>query len=230
MSNDEISTKALEWVKKNKKAVITHFAENAEYVSDTAPVTVFMAGSPGAGKTEFSKRLIQRFNQKPIRIDADEIRTICPDYTGDNAHLFQEAANKGVNMLYDYSLKHNYNVILDGTFAYGGVDENIQRSLDKNRKVEIFFIYQNPIQAWEFTKKRELVEKRKVSKEVFIRAFVASQKNITEVKKSFGNKIELNVIVKDFEKDLEKLEINASGVDYFIKDTYNEEDLEKILK
>lgn len=69
------------------------------------PVSIFMAGSPGAGKTEVSKELVKEFDRKPMRIDADELRALCPDYVGTNAHLFQKAANKAINVLYDYALK-----------------------------------------------------------------------------------------------------------------------------
>ncbi|MBI3255577.1 MAG: zeta toxin family protein [Candidatus Andersenbacteria bacterium] len=118
---------------------------------------MFMAGSPGAGKTEVSKRLLSRFEQKPLRIDADEIRTLMPGYVGANACLFQKAATKGVHILYDLALEKSYNAILDGTFAYYDVLQNIQRSLDRGRKVEIFFVYQSPYHAWGFTKKRGFV-------------------------------------------------------------------------
>ena len=152
-------------------------------MADELPTTLFMAGSPGAGKTEISKRLVPRFKQKPIRIDADEIRTICPWYTGNNAHVFQDAATKGVHILYDYALKNNINVILDGTFAYNGALENIKRSLDRGRKVEIFFVYQDPLQALDFTKKREALEQRRVSREVFTDSFLKQERVSIKQKK-----------------------------------------------
>ena len=188
-----------------------------------------MAGSPGAGKTEISKRLMAQFKQKPIRIDADEIRAECPGYTGTNAHIYQKAATKGVQILHDYALDKSINIILDGTFAYNGALENIQRSLDHGRKVEIFFVYQDPIEAWEFTKKREELEKRRVSKEVFIDAFFKARENINEAKKRFGSEIQLNLIIKDYEKDLERLELNVENVDYYIEKGYTKSSLEQLL-
>jgi len=220
---------AFERIKENHKFVIEKFATSAEIISDTQPISLFMAGSPGAGKTEFSKRLVAHFKQKPIRIDADEIRAMCHGYTGCNAHVFQKAATKGVNILYDYALKNNLNVILDGTFAYGSSLENIERSLSRKRTGQIYFIYQDPVQAWEFTKKREEIEHRKVSKEVFIRSFFKSRENTNEAKAHFGNLIELNLIVKDFEKDLERLEINIPNIDHYIEKRYTEDELNNIL-
>lgn len=230
--NDEelkLSEEAFRWIKINYKKVIQKFADTTEYAADELPTTLFMAGSPGAGKTEISKRLIPRFKQKPIRIDADEIRTLCPGYAGNNAHVFQNAATKGVHILYDYALKNNINAILDGTFAYNGALENIKRSLDHDRKVEIFFVYQNPLQAWDFTKKREALEQRRVSKEVFIDSFLKARENVNKAKATFGQSIELNLIIKDFEKDLEQLEINIENIDRYIKKSYNKNELDKLF-
>lgn len=230
--NDEelkLSEGAFRWIKINRKEVIQKFADTTEYAADALPTTLFMAGSPGAGKTEISKRLVPRFKQKPIRIDADEIRTLCPGYAGNNAHVFQEAATKGVHVLYDYALKNKINVIFDGTFAYNGALQNIKRSLDHGRKVEIFFVYQDPLQAWDFTKKREALEQRRVSKEVFIDSFFKARENVNKAKTIFGPNIELNLIIKDFEKDLEQLEINIENIDRYIKKSYTKNELEKLF-
>ncbi|MBP6856556.1 MAG: zeta toxin family protein [Candidatus Pacebacteria bacterium] len=231
MNDDElkISEQAFLWVKNNEKYIIEKFTSGVEYVPDIQPTTLFMAGSPGAGKTEISKRFMERWKQKPIRIDADEIRVLCPGYSGVNAHLFQKAANKGVNILYDYALGKDLNIILDGTFAYGGAEVNIQRSIKHKRKVEIFFVYQNPLQAWEFTKKREIEESRRVSKDIFINAYLKSQENVNQAKINFNTQIELHLIIKDFEKDLEQIEFNIQSVDPYLKKEYTEETLREIL-
>lgn len=120
----ELELSAYRWLKANKAVLIAQCANEVECLPDAKPTTVFMAGSPGAGKTEISKRFISRFEHKPVRIDADEIRSICPGYTGQNANIFQKAASKGVHILYEYALKNDLNVILDGTFAYNGALEN----------------------------------------------------------------------------------------------------------
>lgn len=231
MTEEEIklSEEAHSWIKKNRKALIEKFDSAEKCEPDVLPTTLFMAGSPGAGKTEISKRLMAEFKQKPIRIDADEIRTICPGYTGANAHIFQKAATKGVQTLQDYALDRSINIILDGTFAYYGALENIQRSLDHGRKVVIFFVYQDPIEAWEFTKKREALEKRRVSKGIFIDAFLKARENVNKAKERFGSKIQLNLVIKDYEKDLERLELNIENVDNYIEKEHDQTSLKQLL-
>ena len=188
-----------------------------------------MAGSPGAGKTEFSRRLAEQFKQKPVIIDADEIRKIIPGYVGKEAYLFQKAATKGVNFLYDHVCKNSLNVIIDGTFAYADPVENIRRSLKHNRNVEIYFLYQDPIVSWKFTKIRERKEFRNVPKDVFINAYLKSIENVTTVKKDFGNNIKLNLVIKDFTKDSKTLHLDIASLEKNVPKLYTARELSKII-
>ena len=117
------SDEALKYLKSNKREFFDRLADKSTYLSDTVSVSLFMAGSPGAGKTEMSKRLTEIFKSKPIRIDADEIREFFPEYKGTNSYIFQHAADKGINMLLDYALHKNINFILDATFAYAEAEK-----------------------------------------------------------------------------------------------------------
>lgn len=226
-----ISEEAFHFIKTHEKDIIARFAPPEICHPVENPVSLFMAGSPGAGKTEVSKSFVKRFKDIPVRIDADEIRPLCPGYTGANAHLFQKAANKGVNYLYDYALHHNLNCILDGTFAYAGAEENIERSLAHKRRVELWFVYQDPVRAWEFTKAREAQEARHVSKDVFIRAVAESRRNTRAVKERFKDQVELNLLVKDYEDGKEDFRLNISSgeLDRRTEGHYTAEELGKIL-
>ena len=224
-----LSQQAVRWMKSQEAWLISKFCHEAAEESDSFLVSVFMAGSPGAGKTEVSKELIKFFKKKPVRIDADEIRSLCPGYTGNNAHVFQQAANKGVNMLYDYVLHSHYNVILDGTFAYAGALDNIQRSVDKGRMVLLDFVYQDPIVAWEFTKKREALEKRHVSKDVFIDTYFRSQEHVNQAKARFDDQVLLTLFIKVHEKVTEFSQINIPRLDPYLPKVYSRSELEKLI-
>ncbi len=166
-----------------------------------------------------------------MRIDADEIRAFCPGYSGTNAHVFQDAANKGVNILYDHALENSINCILDGTFAYADVVQNIERSLKRARRVEIWFVYQDPKTAWAFTKAREVVESRRVAKNVFIRALFKSRDNAKMVKEKFGSSVELNILLKNYSTGQEELWLNrqAQDLDHLANGSYSAEELEHEL-
>ena len=231
MTEEELqqSKTAEVYIKKHKNLLIEKFASEKDYVPDVHPVSLFMAGSPGAGKTEVSKRLIEEFENKPVRIDADEIRSMFDGYTGMNAHIFQVACTIGVHKLYDYVLKNELNTILDGTFAYAKALENVDRSIRRNREVRIYYLYQEPVLAWEITKKREALEHRHVSKEVFIEAFFRARENAEGAKETFGDRVKLNLIIKNAKEGTDEIIINISRIDQFLKVRYTVDILKKQL-
>ena len=93
MSTDsQIETGAIDFARKHKKDIAKRITSKADYPPEKNPVSVFMAGSPGAGKTEASKELIDELTDGKndiIRIDPDELRSEFPGYQGDNSYLFQ---------------------------------------------------------------------------------------------------------------------------------------------
>ncbi len=220
----------VEYIKSNKKILIQKFANPAIYESKKIPATIFMAGSPGAGKTEFSKNLIEILKKPLVRIDADEIRELFPDYTGSNSHLFQSACSKGVEILYDHIIHKKYDAIIDGTLSSIGVArKNISRALDHHRLVAIFYLYQDPKIAWEFTKAREEIEGRRITKDVFVDTFFKAKENVNAIKKDFGDKVILFLIEKDFKHDVEKFRINIPSIDKLLRIDYTPQTLKKML-
>jgi glutaredoxin-related protein len=237
MTKDEekISSEATKYVLENKKKIVSHFADLDTFPSFDAAFTIFMAGSPGAAKTEFSKKYIKAIYElypdiKVVRLDADEIRSLIPQYTGSNSYLIQSAAIKGVEKIFDFCQKHKQNVIVDGTFAsYPVSRKDVIRAVSRKRSVDIFYLYQDPIIAWEFTKKREILEGRNVSRDVFINAYFFAKENVNKIKKELGDKITLTVILMDRNNNSFKSYFNVALVDNYIKIPYNKQELEKIL-
>ena len=229
LDEQKISDNAFQYVKSHSDEIIRKFAGQSVLVA--TPVSLFMAGSPGAGKTEVSKGLMRQFDTVPVLIDADEIRALCLGYTGANAHLFQKAATKGVHILYDYALHEKLHLILDGTFAYSDSIKNIQRSLDYARKAELWFVYQDPIRAWEFTKAREALEARHVSKDVFIRTFLMAKENTKQAKMHFRTSLTLNLLIKNMDNTDGRMQLNIQHdqLDPYIGHSYTAEDLDGIL-
>ena len=233
-----VSDDAYKEVKKKKKQIIDKFANIENYPAVENPFTIFMAGSPGAGKTEFSEdfdpdlfKFVEHQDTKIVRIDADEIRHLLDQFTGSNASEVQRAASKGVDFLFDHVQKKCQNAIVDGTFANREISfKNVDRALGRNRSVGIFYIYQTPQVAWEFTKKRNKIEKRDISKQVFINAFFSAKDNVNEVKEMLKDKIMVDLIIKNYEnKDL-KYHINIQNIDHHIKESYTAGQLKSLLE
>ena len=231
MFSKEVHNNAVKYVKENKKQLLEYFAGNHICPTQKDPISIFMAGSPGAGKTEFSKNLIKEYKLEIVRIDADEIREQIPGYNGNNSDDVQGGSALGVEKLYDYVLKNKKSCILDATFANFDISRtNIQRSIRKNRPVLIYYIYQDPLIAWKFTKAREVVEGRVVPKEIFIKSFLQAKNNVNEIKKIFKENIRLNIVEKNLENNkLENLYLNIDKIDNYLKIEYNEETLNSLL-
>src|SRR5580700_1505543 len=130
------------WARKKKKELDYIFGSPDRIPPTKHPVTIFMAGTPGAGKTEFSKSLLELFNTSAVRIDADDIRDMMKEigYNGANAEKYQYGVGLAVNNLYRKSIKQHQSVLIDGTFAYRGWRENIEMSLHDNRLIEIYYL------------------------------------------------------------------------------------------
>ena len=238
----DIPLKARGYIKElaKNKQLYEKFVSEKKFISFPSPVTLFMAGSPGAGKTETSKYLIDIIEKKVfekknihypiVRIDADEIRELCPGYDGANAYLFQRAASLGVDKLVDYVNKKKYNALIDGTFATDKSVSNIDIAIRKDREVYVYYIYQEPVRAWEFTLKREKLYFRKITKESFVSSFIKAKENVNNAKKIYKEKINLNVIVKNYTNGIEKVYMNVDSIDNYVKFDYNEKTLCKIIK
>ena len=198
------------------------------------PSIFFMAGAPGAGKTEFSTNFVNVFKENHqkhsiARIDTDEVRKFCPQYTGGNSSEIQKAAVRGVNYLYDYCLKKKYNILLDGTFSdFNYAKQNVERAL-KRGDVQIFYIFRDPQTSWKFTLAREKIEGRKVNVEIFIKSFFNSFENVKEIKKIFNKKIKLDIL-KRGDEDKMYINVSAQDVDKIIKFEYDNNTLLNILK
>ena len=165
-----VESEALEFARKNKKRIAKRLTDPAIFVPEENPVSVFMAGSPGAGKTEASLALLQKLGDGAIiRIDPDELRSEFASYDGGNAWLFQKAVSVLVDRIHDVALDQKQSFLLDGTLSnFDRAQKNISRSLKKERAVQILYVYQEPMLAWEFVQKREAAEGRRIRPEHFV--------------------------------------------------------------
>ena len=223
-----VRDKAVAYANANKKRIAKEIVDSFD--AETEPVSVFMAGSPGAGKTEVSKAFIEALGGSTLRIDNDELRERFEDYEGFNSPLFQDAATRLVEAIHDCALKRRVSFILDTTLAnLAKASQNIERSIRRERTVLVLFVYQRPEVAWQFVKAREKAEGRRVPPEVFIEQFIGARETVNTLKQTFGRDIELTVLVKDIKGEIERFYDNVDSVDAVIKEKYNRESLAEIV-
>ena len=194
--NEEIIKQSIAYLNQNKREFLTTYTK--DIVSSIDKVAIFTAGMSGVGKTELAIFLKEE-NPELLHIDTDEIREFFRPigYNGQNSALYQKVASRGFSELFTYSLKNGYSLIMDSNFANIEMAVlNIRRLLKKSYKIEIFYLYDYPQLCYEYATRREVVTYRKVPKDIFVRSNINSYKTILEIKKLFGEKIELTFFDK----------------------------------
>jgi hypothetical protein len=82
ISDEEVRQRAVAFSKANKKKIARELTDPATYPPEPNPVAVFMAGSPGAGKTEAPKALVAELeagsSTRVLRIDPDDFAVAFP--------------------------------------------------------------------------------------------------------------------------------------------------------
>jgi len=228
-TQQKLMEQARVWIKSNKTMILEYFASDKVCPAESDPVSIFMAGAMGAGKTEFAKRFLGLIDTKIVRINLDDIRQLLPGYNGQNSDVLNYPAGLGVEYLHDYCLKNKKSFLLDSSFSnsFEKLVLNINRSLSRHRKVSIYYVYQDPLLSWQFTQKREKIDGRNVTKEVFLNSFFESYLNILAVKQQFNKQVELNFVIRPNKQFLVKR--NIQSIEDYVILAYNIEELIKLL-
>lgn len=233
LSDEEkrIRDEALAFAKANRREIARRLTDPNVYPKEEHPVSVFMAGSPGAGKTEASIELLARFGSPVIRIDPDELRSHCPAYRGQNAYLFQGAVSILVEKIHDQALEQSQSFLLDGTLAnYDRAKRNIERSLGRRRTVQILYVYQEPRLAWEFVQAREAAEGRRIPTDHFIDQYFAARDVVNRLKAEFGKAVAVDLLLKNNDNSRRLYQAGIDRIDTHIPERYTRSDVEQMLK
>lgn len=219
---------AVRWAKANRTKFAAELTSTEKYPGETSPVAVFMAGSPGAGKTETSKALAEEVGGF-LRIDPDDFRASIPGYDGTNSWLVQDAVSLLLERVLDRVFKHRQSFLLDGTLSSMKVAErNIARCIDHGREVQILYVYQEPELAWQFVQAREATEGRKIPADRFAHQFLESRNVVNGMKVKFGNAIKIDVILKSTHGTSRRYEANVADLNHAAPCQYSIQDLQKI--
>jgi len=233
LSDEEkrVQEEALAFAKANRRAIARRLTDKSIYVPEEHPVSVFMAGSPGAGKTEASIELITKLGTPVIRIDPDELRNECPGYSGANAYLFQPAVSVLVEKIQDEALEKSQSFLLDGTLSnYDRARRNIERSLGRDRTVQLLYVYQEPRLAWEFVQAREAAEGRRIPTEQFVEQYFAAREVVNRLKAELGKAIKLDLLLKNNDNSNRLYQAGVDRIDNHIPEKYSRADIEQMLK
>nr|WP_279385418.1 zeta toxin family protein [Lactiplantibacillus plantarum] len=95
--------------------------------------------------------------------------------------------------------------------------------------MKVEYLYQNPLDAWNFIKERAAITGRVVPKKVFIFSFLASMENVIKVKRDFGDSIIVNVRVQDFVLNTKKVYNNVMNIEDKVPKVFTKIELEELL-
>lgn len=218
---------AIYFARSNKKAIARRRTDKLLYPPEQDPVSVFMAGSPGAGKTEASIALVNLFADTAIlRIDPDELRSEFTDYAGGNAWVFQSGVSVLVEKILDCAFDQRQSFVLDGTLSNIDVARrNVERSLGRGRFVQILYVYQNPLLAWEFVKAREEAEGRRIRPEHFVDQYFAARDVVNALKLEYGGNVHVDLLLKHIDNSGRLYKAGVDKIDYHIPERHTRADL-----
>ena len=218
---------AIRFARSNKKSIANRLTDRDTYPPEKEPVSVFMAGSPGAGKTEASMALLSLFSDTAIlRIDPDELRNEFEAYKGGNAWLFQGAVSILVGKIIDLALDRKQSFLLDGTLSNIEIARsNVERSLKKGRFVQILYVYQDPMLAWSFVKAREEAEGRRIRPEHFVEQYFAARDVVNTLKLEFGKDVHVDLLLKHIDNSGRLYKAGVDKIDYHIPEKHTRSEL-----
>lgn len=120
--------------------------------------------------------------------------------------------------------------MLDGTLSnYDKAADNIFRSLKKERAVQILYVYQEPMLAWEFVRSREALEGRRILPEHFIEQYFASRNAVNLLKKTFGSKLKVDLLLKNTDNSNRLYKAGIDQIDNHVPEKYTSTSLAKLL-
>ena len=144
--------------------------------------------------------------------------------------MFQSAVSILVSAIHDSALKNRQSFILDGTLSkFKQAKLNIERSLKRDRQVQILYVRLNPERAWEFVQAREKREGRSIPPERFIDQYILARRIVNELKREFGAKIKVDLLFKEIDDADRIYADDIEDVDRHIPESHTRADLERFV-
>ncbi len=150
--------------------------------------------------------------------------------SGKNSYLFPGAISIIVGRKLDFAHQQRQSFLLDGTLSnLKQARENVIRCLKNRRPVQILYVYQDPLQAWNFVQARELEEGRNVPVDRFIEQYFAARDVVNALKTEFGTDIMVDLLVKPNDNAGRLYKAGIEQIDNHVKEKYDREGLAKAL-
>lgn len=219
---------AVRWARENKSDVAQSVIGSLDAKPTELPSAIFMAGLPGAGKTELAHGLMKMTSSKVVFLDMDELAQKIPNYQAECADEFRAGATILLERLFDVVIAKKLDFILDGTFSGAKALTNIERTLKRGYSVKILYVVQEPEAAWNFTLAREKVEHRAIDLDGFVETYYKVRNNLQGLDKmlqEYEDVLSIDLLLKDNQNKLKdwRMDIELDEIDEFVPIEYNKE-------
>lgn len=135
-----------------------------------------------------------------------------------------------VERILDTALKQKQSYLLDGTLTnYAKAKENMERSLHRDRAVQVLYVYQEPQQAWRFVQAREAIEGRRIEPETFVRQYFEARQVVNRLKTELGKVIEVDLLLKNNDGSHRAYQANIDQIDNHVPEKYDAQALATLL-
>jgi len=128
--------------------IINKFKKEVVCITKGQPIAIFMGGSPASGKSSFLRKYSPYLLKEEIlKIDADEVRAMLPEYDGYNASQTHLETKDIVNTLLS---NKNIGIPCDFDLIYDGTMNNVKSYIPlmdilRKRGYKIFIVYMNKV-------------------------------------------------------------------------------------
>ena len=101
--------------------------------------------------------------------------------------------------------------------------------MKKGRFVQILYVYQEPVTAWEFILAREKIEGRKIQLEHFIEQYFEARNSVNTLKTRFGKDLSVDLLLQNSDNSRKLYRANIDKIDNHVEEKYTRATLETLL-
>ncbi len=132
-TDKEIEQNAFKFIKSQED----HLPDKFLFYRDTGKRAIFIIGKSGLAKTGISLNISK--NEKIDIIDPDDIKKICPLYSGQNSHLFQKASLETISILMNNIFKEKLSFIFNDNLQ--NQKKYLNEAVKFGYRIEIIFLH-----------------------------------------------------------------------------------------
>ena len=91
--------------------------------------------------------------------------------------------------------------------------------------MQILYVYQNPLLAWDFVKAREAAEGRRIRPEHFIDQYFAARDAVNTLKLEYGSDVHVDLLLKHIDNSGRLYKAGVDKIDYHIPERHTRAEL-----